>query len=713
MRSWKTFFFNTIFAGNCLLVFLLLAEDFIVIPHWLQVAGRMHPLVLHFPLVLIFLSAIWEFFFSAKKQDSSFLSIGDGLMLITAFFTMATAIMGMLLSREPGYDADGIFLHKWGGVLLSLLVMVWYISRNYLRQQHIRLVLTGAIVLIMLIVTGHEGASITHGENFLLAPVTKEKIKPQVDIDDAKLYADVVQPILEEKCISCHNAKKAKGELIMETPEALFKGGKNGKLWDTTATDFGLLLRRIHLPLEDKKHMPPKGKLQLTPDEATILALWLKGGADTTIRLMALLPTDTMRVLAASRFSANSSMSYGFPAAAEGTIRSLNNFYRLVSPVATESPALQASYFSASQFKSESLQELLPVKQQVVSLLLNKMPVTDKDLQVIAQFKELRELNLSFTKVSDSGIGALLSLPALKHLSLSGTNITAAGLKKITASKSLKNLYCWSTAVNSDELVVMRKSFPGINFENGFSGDTITIQLNPPIIQNEETIIDEVPLQLKHFVKGAEIRYTLDGVEPDSIHALVYDNKVILKDAVTLKAKAFKKGWISSETATRVFFKKGLKPDSMHLLSPPDPTYPGNGIRTLFDDIKGDENFRSGMWLGYRQNPAHFEVWFNTPQQVSSVKMSGLVNIGGYLMPPAEIQVWGSNGGEPLRSLGILKPKQPVKDTAEYQTFYNVGFKSVPLTHLRILIKPVSALPRWHSGKGEKGWVFTDELFIR
>jgi uncharacterized membrane protein len=126
MRSWKTFFFNTIFTGNCLLVFILLAEDHIIVPHWLQVGGRMHPLILHFPLVLIFLSVVWEFFFSARKKDLAFISIGDGLLLLTAFATMVTAIMGMLLSREPGYDADAIWLHKWGGVVLSLLILAWY-----------------------------------------------------------------------------------------------------------------------------------------------------------------------------------------------------------------------------------------------------------------------------------------------------------------------------------------------------------------------------------------------------------------------------------------------------------------------------------------------------------------------------------------------------------------------------------------------------------
>ena len=40
---------------NCLLIFLVIMENRVVVPSWLQVAGRMHPLVLHFPIVLILL----------------------------------------------------------------------------------------------------------------------------------------------------------------------------------------------------------------------------------------------------------------------------------------------------------------------------------------------------------------------------------------------------------------------------------------------------------------------------------------------------------------------------------------------------------------------------------------------------------------------------------------------------------------------------------
>ena len=51
MQRWKNILFNIILCLNCILLLFVLAGDKLHVPAWLQVAGRMHPLVLHFPIV--------------------------------------------------------------------------------------------------------------------------------------------------------------------------------------------------------------------------------------------------------------------------------------------------------------------------------------------------------------------------------------------------------------------------------------------------------------------------------------------------------------------------------------------------------------------------------------------------------------------------------------------------------------------------------------
>ncbi|HRO70943.1 MAG TPA: hypothetical protein PK951_11205, partial [Chitinophagaceae bacterium] len=122
MHRWKNYLFNAAIALNCLLVFLLVFENRFVVPAWLQVVGRMHPLILHFPLVLVVLYAMSVIFlppFSQKADDSYRRSTGF-LLLLAVFTTVITSLAGVFLSKEEGYDPEALLWHKWGGVAISV-----------------------------------------------------------------------------------------------------------------------------------------------------------------------------------------------------------------------------------------------------------------------------------------------------------------------------------------------------------------------------------------------------------------------------------------------------------------------------------------------------------------------------------------------------------------------------------------------------------------
>ena len=47
-----------------------------------------------------------------------------------------------------------------------------------------------------------------------------------------------------------------------------------------------------------------------------------------------------------------------------------------------------------------------------------------------------------------------------------------------------------------------------------------------------------------------------------------------------------------------------------------------------------------------------------------------------------------------------------------YLKALELSFTPVTLKYLKIIAVPVPKLPAWHPGKGDKGWVFTDEVFV-
>ena len=345
------------------------------------------------------LAMLMEFFrfkanFSTEKIYQEFTAI---LLLSGALLAAFTAIMGLFLAREPGYDSSSVQWHKWFGVSIVFIssIIYWVREKSWYKQPAAR---SGAVIMVLfLLIAGHYGANITHGDDFIFAPITKSA-RPPVPIDQALVYRDVIQPIFENKCIGCHNADKLKGGLMLIDEQSVLKGGKSGKLFVPGQPQVSLLLQRIHLPEEEKKHMPPSGKIQLTAAEMNVFYQWIKENADFKAKVIDLPVSDSLRI-AASAFlkpAAASEDQYDFAAADEKEIKKLNNNYRVIYSLAKESPALAVDIYNRGGYTPKVLEELSGIKKQVVSLDLHKMPVKDAELKTIAQFENLRTLNLNF-----------------------------------------------------------------------------------------------------------------------------------------------------------------------------------------------------------------------------------------------------------------------------------------------------------------------------
>jgi hypothetical protein len=104
-------------------------------------------------------------------------------------------------------------------------------------------------------------------------------------------------------------------------------------------------------------------------------------------------------------------------------VQKLNTNYRLIRPLSADSPALFVNFYNRASFKSENIEELMPLKEQIVAMDLSKMPVSDGDLKKLAQFPELRKLILNFTDITGTTLGELQKLAKLRELSLSGTAV--------------------------------------------------------------------------------------------------------------------------------------------------------------------------------------------------------------------------------------------------------------------------------------------------
>lgn len=714
--SHKGFADGALFALNIFIVVLLVAGNSLVVPQWLQPVGRMHPLILHFPIVILILAMVMEFFrFRAEfVNEKLYQNFTNYLLVLGALLSSITVVMGLLLSKEPGYEGNTLQWHKWYGVCVAFMGYGIYLIRN-MPQYTAAQAKTGALVTVFcLIVAGHFGGNLTHGEDFVFGPIM-DKEKNKVPIDKALVYQDVIKPIFEMKCQSCHNSDKMKGRLILTTPATILKGGKSGKLFVPGNPAMSLLLQRVHLPEKEKKHMPPTGKPQLTDEEKMLLYFWVKSDPDFKKKVIDLPATDSLRVIASTLLKPAESIEevYDFAAADDKDIKKLNNNYRVIYPLANESPALAVNIYNKSTYNIQVLKELSPIKKQVVSLDLNKMPVKDADLKVIAKFENLRRLNLNFSDVAGSGLKELVALKYLKNLSVAGIKLRPADIKQLMAIKSLTELAVWDTGLKTADLVPLQKANNQLKLLTGFKDDGKAIKLSSPQLKNTAVVFKQsYQLQLSNPIKGVDIRYTTNGSVPDSVRAALYTPGVIFTQSTIVKARAFKTGWIGSDTAQFNIYKSAYTPDSVAFLKYPDDKYKGDGPKTIIDKELGGNSFGNGKWIA-SQKDIEMLMWFNKPADLHSVNLNVMRNTGSQIFLPSKIEVWGGSDQNHLKLLGYTTTATPLKNDTFAVISLECKLKTVRLIScLKLVAKPLKNVPSWHPAKGKPAWVFIDEVFV-
>jgi len=707
---------NLLFALSIFIIVLLIAGNSLVIPLWLQPVGRLHPMLLHFPIVLLILAMLMEFFrfksaFTNEKLYDEFTTV---LLLSGAMLAAVTAIMGLFLAREPGYDSNSVQWHKWFGVSIVFMSTAIYWLRNASWYKP-PIAQSGAVAMVgFLIIAGHYGANITHGDNFVLGPVMKSS-RSLVPIDQALVYRDVVQPIFETKCISCHNPDKLKGGLMLIDEKSVIKGGKTGKLFVPGQPQVSLLLQRIHLPEEEKKHMPPSGKPQLTAGEMNVLYQWIKENADFKKKVTDLPSTDSLRMAAVIFLKPAEAVEeqYDFAAADDKEIKKLNNNYRVIYALANASPALAVNIYNKSTYNTKILDELSGIKKQVISLDLNKMPVKDGDLKTIAKFENLRTLNLNFSDITGNTLKDLASLKYLHSLSLAGAKLNTKAIDQLKTLKSLKQVVLWNTGLSTQELQAFQNSNKKIALIEGFKDDGKPMKLIPPQVKNTMFVFSKpVQLIMTNPIKGVDIRYTTDGRDPDSIKSAVFKPGVIISDNTTIKARAYKAGWYGSELVSYTFYKNKFGADSISLIKPVNERYQADGAKTLSDGELGGMNFGNNKWLG-TQTDMEVMLYFKNPVKPHTLTLNCLKMIGSQIFLPTGVQVWGGADKQHLKPIGSLTTGPQKKgDPDTLQPLVCKLQESASITCIKFVAKPIYKLPKWHPAKGKPSWVFVDEVFV-
>lgn len=299
---------------------------------------------------------------------------------------------------------------------------------------------------------------------------------------DAPTYAKDIQPVLADRCYSCHGPEKQKGELRLDSPAAIRKGGKNGSILTAGDPAKSTLYTLTLLPAGDDDRMPAKGD-PLTQAQTDALREWIKSGASF----------DGGAVVLAKPEPAVGPLHLGpsdiDQASAKLTrpdatvLKSLTEVGAIITPISSNGAALDVDLSHLTQpLDAGHLKNLERLAPQVFWLDLQGTAISDAGLASVAKCRSLERLHLNRTAVSDAGLAQLKTNASLTYLNLVGTGIGDAGLAHLAGLKQLERIYLWQTKVTDAGVAALSKAIPAlkINRGPGFSKVVVPDAEGPP-----------------------------------------------------------------------------------------------------------------------------------------------------------------------------------------------------------------------------------------
>ncbi|MEM6967050.1 MAG: FN3 associated domain-containing protein, partial [Bacteroidota bacterium] len=617
-----------------------------------QFFGRLHPLILHLPVGILAIAFLMELAGKSKRYQNLQPAVGFALM-VGMWSAIFAVVSGYLLSWEGGYEAATLNLHKWLGIATAAIaVIVYFLHRSKASSVGKKIYFpTFGGLMLLLTLTGHYGGSLTHGSDFLTEPFDEESQEDEVvitNMDSALVFNDLIEPILQQKCVSCHNESKIKGDLLMTTPAGLQAGGKTGAFFVAGDAANSLFLQRAHLPIENKKHMPPKGKKQLTKDEIALLEWWVQEGAHFDKKVGALEQPETVKTILGKYVTPDQSVfALKIDPPSESSVRKIKQSGIPIEYVAQDLPFVTVSLRGREDIDKSTFKQLSDVAEQVIELDLSKTNMTDELLSYLEDFPHLQKLFLQRTQVTGKSLAVIDQLKYLEYLNLYETPLEDNALQSITKLASLQNVYLWRTNVSPKAIEALKNARPRLHVNTGINTEIFGgSSLKAPLIMVERDIFqDSIQVEFKINFKNVDLFYTLDGTLPDST-SFRYTEPFKLTQTADIQVIAKKEGWETSEPSSKSVLRAKYQPKAVQLDQPPHERYQAEGASSLVNFKKGMIDFTSGEWLGYEKENLIATLDMGASEAVSAVTVSALESTSSYIFFPKQLKVSVSKDGK-------------------------------------------------------------------
>ena len=427
--------------------------------------GRFHPLLVHLPIGFLILAVLIESYSSIFKIKINRRIVN--FTWFTAFFSsVLTTILGLLVAETGHYIDENLFMHKIFGLSLTAISFIsWFLRLSIFSNLFSSSLktLSNTIIIVLLTLTGHYGGNLTHGETYLVdyAPenikelVVKKNKYVELEIDSVKVYDDLIQPIFNQKCVSCHNKEISRGNLNMDSYSNLLKGGSSGIPINKSDPRKSLLIRRITMPTSEIKYMPPDGE-PVSFDEIKTLIWWINNLDKSNEKLVSLKVEDDIKESLEMLYSLNFTEKQWFEKISidkidESFVQNIDKSVFQIKFISDEKKFLSVKYLQKNVSVSD-IEKLEKISKYIAYFTAKSSNISNELIKRISNFENLVKLEIQDNNIDDESIKILQSLKNLEILNIHNTKITSKSIEILKTFKNLKRAYVWGTSISRSEI---------------------------------------------------------------------------------------------------------------------------------------------------------------------------------------------------------------------------------------------------------------------
>lgn len=257
--------------------------------------------------------------------------------------------------------------------------------------------------------------------------------------------------------------------------------------------------------------------------------------------------------------------------------------------------------------------------------------------------------------------------------------------------------------------------FSGVKYENNFM----------PIIKPHRSLFaNKITFELSNFDSNTEIRYTLDGSDPD-LNSKIYVKPVEMNHTFTLKARVYGKNLLPSDIITKNFRQSVVRDTKDPFFAKDGKIYPtilvndkyhknytGGGKDGLIDGSFAGTDVRDPSWQGFEVNDCNVIIDFGKVIDVNKISANFLENQGSWIFLPQTITVAFSEDGINYSERYLISNNE-IKENYETEIkSFDKKFKDIKAKYVHFIADNIGACPSFHKGAGGPSFIFIDEIVI-